>query len=397
MKAYIPYGGYWSTPFCKWQGALAHLHSFEIARLSAEQALAARGLDLAAVDSGVLGLTVPQKGCFYGLPWLAGQLGAGHLAGPTIMQACATGGRIVAHAEAEVGRGAGAVLAIATDRVSNGPHLYYPAPGGPGGTGQSEDWVLGNFERDPYARVSMVQTAENVAARFGLSTEEQHALVLRRFEQYRDALADDRAFQKRYMVSPFTVPAAKGRATTGIDGDQGITETSADRLAQLKPVLPEGTITFGGQTHPADGAAGMLVASEAKAREMSADPGITISIVAFGQAREEPGYMPAAPIPAARQALERAGLSIDDMTVIKSHNPFIVNDLAFARSFGIDPFERMNNFGCSLVWGHPQGPTGLRALIEMIEELVLRGGGHGLFHGCAAGDTALACILKVEG
>lgn len=396
MTSHIPYRGYWTTPFCKWQGALAHVHSFELARLAAEAALSERGIATERIESGVLGLTVPQQGCFYGLPWLAGMLGAEHLAGPTIMQACATGARIVAHADSEVARGAQAVLAIATDRVSNGPHLYYPAPHRPGGTGQSEDWVLGNFERDPHAGLSMVRTAENVAARYGITTEEQHALVLRRFEQYRDALADDRAFQRRYMISPFEVPDPRKRGVmTPIDGDQGITATSAEKLASLKPALEGGTITFGGQTHPADGSAGIIVASQARAAELSTDPGISISIVAFGQAREEPGFMPAAPIPAARQALQRAGLSIGDMTVIKSHNPFIVNDLAFARAFEIDPYERMNNFGCSLVWGHPQGPTGLRAMIEMIEELVARGGGHGLFHGCAAGDTALACILRV--
>lgn len=396
MASHIPYRGYWTTPFCKWQGALAHVHSFELAWLAAQAALDARGIDLGLVESGVLGLTVPQRGCFYGLPWLAGMLGAEHLAGPTIMQACATGGRIVAHADGEVARGAGAVLAIATDRVSNGPHLYYPAPNGPGGTGESEDWVLGNFERDPHAGLSMIRTAENVAQRFGISTQEQHELVLRRYAQYDDALADDRAFQRGFMLLPFDVPDPRRRgATQAVVGDQGITATSAEKLAGLKPALEGGTITFGGQTHPADGAAGIIVASKERAAEMSADPGVSIRIVSFGQAREEPGYMPAAPIPAARQALDRAGLSIGDMTAIKSHNPFIVNDLAFARAFDIDPFELMNNYGCSLVWGHPQGPTGLRAIIEMIEELVAKGGGYGLFHGCAAGDTALACILKV--
>jgi len=80
---------------------------------------------------------------------------------------------------------------------------------------------------------------------------------------------------------------------------------------------------------------------------------------------------------------------------IKSHNPFIVNDIVFARSFGVDVMA-MNNYGCSLVWGHPQGPTGLRAIIELIEELVLRGGGLGLFHGCAAGDTAMSVVISVE-
>ena len=90
-----------------------------------------------------------------------------------------------------------------------------------------------------------------------------------------------------------------------------------------------------------------------------------------------------------------AGVRIGNVDAIKSHNPFALNDLAFAREMGVDVMT-MNNFGCSLIWGHPQGPTGLRGIIELIEELALRGGGVGLFHGCAAGDTAMAVILKVE-
>ena len=104
--------------------------------------------------------------------------------------------------------------------------------------------------------------------------------------------------------------------------------------------------------------------------------------------------MPEAPVPASRQALSRAELSINDIDAIKSHNPFAVNDIVFARSFNIDVMK-LNNFGSSLVWGHPQGPTGLRAIIELIEELVQRGGGRGLFQGCAAGDTGMAVVVEV--
>ena len=82
------------------------------------------------------------------------------------------------------------------------------------------------------------------------------------------------------------------------------------------------------------------------------------------------------------------------MDAIKTHNPFAVNDEVFAQEMGTDAMA-MNNYGCSLIWGHPQGPTGMRSIIELIEELVLRGGGYGLFTGCAAGDTAMAVVLQV--
>lgn len=80
--------------------------------------------------------------------------------------------------------------------------------------------------------------------------------------------------------------------------------------------------------------------------------------------------------------------------MFKSHNPFVVNDIVFSRETGVD-LKRMNNYGCSLVFGHPR-PTGTRLIIELIEELVMRGGGNGLFHGCAAGDTAMSVVISVQ-
>jgi acetyl-CoA acetyltransferase len=146
----IPYGAYWSTPFARWQGALAHLHSVRFAAHVTTQALARRGLAVEAFDYGVLGITVPQRASFYGLPWLAGMIGAPSLAGPTISQACATGARVLRAAASEIIEGAATTaLVVTTDRTSNGPHLYYPAPDGPGGTGEHENWILDNFERDP--------------------------------------------------------------------------------------------------------------------------------------------------------------------------------------------------------------------------------------------------------
>ncbi|WP_425514549.1 hypothetical protein [Georgfuchsia toluolica] len=117
-------------------------------------------------------------------------------------------------------------------------------------------------------------------------------------------------------------------------------------------------------------------------------------LLGFGQARVPLAFMPEATVPAALRALDQAGLSIAKMNAIKTHNPFALNDIIFAKETGGD-IETMNNWGCSLVWGHPQAPMGTRSVIEVIEELVLRGGGYGLFTGCAAGDTAMAVVLHV--
>ncbi|MEM9181837.1 MAG: thiolase family protein [Pseudomonadota bacterium] len=394
-QIYVPYGAYWSTPFSRWQMSLSGIHSFELAAQAARKAAESRKLPLEKLDFGVLGMTVPQQGAFYGLPWLAAEIGAPQLAGPTISQACATSARILAEAAGAVrAEEATASLAIATDRVSNGPHIYYPDPSGMGGAGKQEVWVLDNFKKDPWADCAMVETAENVAAEFKITTAEQNDVLVLRSEQYQQALADDRAFQRRYMVEPIELVDRRGRVRASCSGDEGIRPVERAAIEKLKPALPDGTVTFATQTHPADGAAGMVVTSEQAAADFSQDPAVKIQLVSFGQHRERKAYMPAAPIGASRKALAAAGIGIEQVAAIKSHNPFAVNDIAFARAFEVS-VEQLNNYGCSLIWGHPQGPTGLRAIIELIEELVIVGGGYGLFQGCAAGDTAMAVVIKV--
>ncbi|MCC6249608.1 MAG: thiolase family protein [Rubrivivax sp.] len=392
----IPYGAYWSTPFARWQGALAHLHSVEFAAFVARRELARRGIEPAAFDHGVLGLSVPQKHSFYGVPWLMGLVGAPAVGGPTMMQACATGVRSLLAAAQEVRSGlARASLVVTCDRTSNGPHLYYPNPRGPGGTGAAEDWVMDNFGCDPLGGHSMLATAENVARKHGITTAAQHEVVLRREAQYAEALADDAAFLRRFMTLPFEVPAAGYKKTAAVlAGDEGVSRSTAEGLAALKPVQPGGSVTYGAQTHPADGNAGIVVTTRERARELARDPAIGVRLLGFGSARAELAHMPEAPAPAAAQALAQAGLSIGEVAVVKTHNPFAVNDLVFARLTGVD-VAAMNPYGCSLVWGHPQAPMGTRAIIELIEALAQRGGGRGLFTGCAAGDTAMAVVLEV--
>lgn len=395
-KAEIPYGVYWSTPFTKWQGSFAHLHSVQFAAHVAKAELAKRKIDASVFDHGVLGISVPQKNSFFGLPWLTGMIGAAGVGGPTVSQACATGARSLLTAAQEIESDlASAALVVTCDRTSNGPHVVYPNPAGPGGTAEHENWVLDNFSCDPLGKHSMLQTAENVARKYQVSRAEQEEVVLRRSAQYGDALASDRAFHKRYMTLPFDVPDQKFRKVAGkVEGDEGVVRSTPEGLAKLAPVMPDGTVTFGAQTHPADGNASMVVTTPDKARELSRDPNVRVGLLGFGLARADLTHMPEAPVPAAKRALAQAGLSIRDMDAIKSHNPFAVNDIVFARETGAD-LKTMNNYGCSLVWGHPQAPTGLRAIIELIEELAARGGGRGLFQGCAAGDTAMAVVVEV--
>ncbi len=393
----IPYSCYWSSPFVRWQGSMQHLHAIKFAAYVARRELAKRDIDPESFDAGVFGMSIYQHQSFYGTPWFMGLIGAPQAPGPTVSQVCASGVRALLMGAQEIGSGlAQTVLTATADRCSNGPHTYYPAQSGPGGTGIAEDVVLDSFNCDPLGKHSMLQTAENVAAKYSISSAEQHDVVLQRHAQYEEALADDQSFQRRYMDLPFAIPNPRFRKTVEeIDGDQGVTASTADGLAKLKPIVDGGTVTFGGQTHPADGNAAIVIADRDHARELSANTAVQIRILSVGQSRAELAYMPEAPYGAAHSALQRADLSFDDMDAIKTHNPFAVNDIVFARQANVS-MQAFNNFGCSLIWGHPQAPTAMRSIIELIEELVMRGGGRGLFTGCAAGDSAMALVLAVD-
>jgi len=393
-KTFIPYGAYWSSPFCRWQGALGNANAIQLAAATATRFFEQAPGSAEDLDRLVTGFTVPQKHGFYGSPWVAGMMGIPGITGPTIAQACATSVAVMQVAATEIESGLSSkVLGLTGDRTSNGPHVVYPNPTGFGGKPDAEDWVWDNFNRDPYAKGPMISTAENVAKEAGITKEQQDEVTLLRHEQYQASLADDRAFQKRYM---FPVEIGKGKRAKLIEEDEGIFPTNAEGLAKLGPAMGEGgTVSFGTQTYPADGNAGMVLTSEENAKSFSKDDSITIQVLGFGGARVKKGFMPMAVVPAAQAALDSAGVKLADMKAIKTHNPFAVNDVYFCQQTGIAP-DAVNNYGSPLIFGHPQGPTGMRAVIEMIEELVIAGGGYGLFSGCAAGDTAMGLVLKVS-
>ena len=395
-KAYIPYGGYYSTPFSRWQGSLQNDNAVSLAAATARRwFLEKRHLDPTIIDYLFLGSTVAQNHWFIAHNWAAALLtdDKRFVPGLFVNQCCSTSTTVLNLAAKDIELGVYEVAyGLMADRCSNGPHTIWPDPLGPGGQPDREDWNMDNFGGNPKHRAAMVQTAENVAAEVGITKEECDAVVLRRYEQFQAGRANDRAFQKRYMFAPQVTVSRK--QTKLVEEDEGWTPTTAEGLAKLKPVVPGGCLSFGAQTFPADGNCGIIVTTRERAKELATDPKIEVQIVSYGYARVKPMFMPAAPIPAAEMALSNAGLKVSDMKAVKTHNPFAVNDLAFAKKTGYDVMK-MNNNGSSLIYGHPQGPTGGRAICELIEEMVLLGGGYGLFTGCAAGDAAAALVVKV--
>ena len=392
-KVCIPAGFAWSSPFARWQGTLSEVNSLDLAVDVTRAAFERRGFSAEELTGLVLGWTVPQRDIFYGAPSVAARIGAPGVTGPMVSQACATSVACV-HAAAATTEGddSEVTLVVTTDRTSNGPQVIYPKPSAPGGSPEIENWVQDSFARDPWAGEAMFTTGELVAAEEDITREELDEITAMRYEQYERALDNDREFQKRYMV-PVTIPQRR-KDSIVVDEDSGVFPTTRVGLAKLKPMAEGGVVTFGSQTHPADGTAGLIVTGEEKARELGGVEGV-VKLLATGFARVAKARMPKAPVPAAEMALADAGIPIASVDVIKTHNPFAINDAYFARQMGVQ-VKDVNNYGSSLIFGHPQGPTGARLIAEMIEELRLRGGGMGLFTGCAAGDSGAALVVRVE-
>jgi len=386
MNAAIPLGLAWTSPFAKWGGRLAEVSSLDLAEAVTRRALADRGLDLSQVDELMLGWTVPQRDIFYGAPSLASRLGAPHLSGPMLSQACATSVALLRAAAGSVLAGsAETVLAVAADRTSNGPLLVYPQPSATGGAPATEHWVLDSFARDPQTGQSMLATAEAVATEETVTRDQIDDVTALRHQQYASTGGAGE------HVVPVVIPGRRGDLV--LDTDEGVRVSTREELGALRSAAKDGLHTYGSQTHPADGAAGAVVTTVERARELSGGQGV-VELLGFGTSRVDPARMPKAPVPAAQRALKAAGLEIDVIDLVATHNPFAVNDVYFSNQTGF-PLDRMNTRGCSLVFGHPQSPTGLRSIAELITSLRERGGGTGLFTGCAAGDNGAAVVLRL--
>ncbi|MSO26502.1 MAG: thiolase family protein [Candidatus Nanopelagicales bacterium] len=384
-ETYIDLRESWTSPFVRWQGELQSVNSLDLAAIVTARALEHRAIDPADFDEVILGWTVPQRQGFYGAPTLAARIGAPTTSGPMISQACATS--VACLVAAGANNESRAALVVTTDRTSNGPLLIYPQPSATGGAPEQETWVLDNFARDPWGGSSMAEAADAVAHEEAISREEIDDVTILRHEQYALALDDDRAFHRRYMVeAAFT----DRRGDHRVSADAGIYALDPGRTRALVASVDGGVVTRDTQTHPADGCAGVVVRHGVPSR------GPTIRILAAGFSRVQRARMPRAVVPAALCALSAAALNIQDMNQVNTHNPFAVSDAYFSRETGFSS-EAMNCFGSPLVYGHPQAPTGMRAVIELAHSLAQRGGGLGLFTGCAAGDTAGALVIEVTG
>ncbi len=394
-KAFIPYGGYYSTPFIRWNGSIKHENSVKLGAATARRWFVDRQIDPTVLDFVYYGITTAQPGSFQAHIYTSAVILDRKKEVPALQlnQICLTGATAMSLAakDLELG-GIRAGLAFGTDRISSTPLLI--CPDSVTGAFSMENIVLDNFKGDPSpgAGIPMIQTAEEVAKEDGITREECDETAALRYLQYKDALKDGRAFQKRYM---FPIESHLKKKVTMIDQDEGVRDTDLATLRSLQSAEEGGVITYATQTHPADGNAAVLVTDRDTAAELSRDRAVTVQFLAYDVIRGPAGRMSGVPAMAVRKLLADTGVKADQLRHVKTHNPFIVNDIRLSKWNGI-PQERINNYGCSLVYGHPQAPTALRAIIELIEALALDGGGLGLYAGCAGGDLGGAMLLKVD-
>ncbi len=388
-RARIPYGTWGSSYFPAWQlSPLAEVNIGQFAGEAMNRILGKRKIPKSQLEYLVIGSTIPWHWKFWNAPLVASCLGY-RLPGFHMEQACATGLQATVLAASEVQNGAYDVVGTLTfDRTSDSPVGVFPERRAYERTYALSD-VWDNFGFDPATGEAMITTAGIAARKHKIDRKEVDELTFYRYQQYFEA--QNSGFLDRILF-PFEILNLQGRVMGKVDSDAGIRQVTLSALQEMREL--DTCVTGGTQTHASDGMSTLLVTTEAKARELSTRPEIDIHFVAKVEVRVHPSLMPEAPAAAVQKILKRTGLTMDDMAVVKNHNPFAVNDAIFAKVLNYD-WHKMNTTGCSLVWGHPQGPTLTRIIIESLEEAVDLGGGYVMVFGCAAGDVGIAAILKV--
>jgi 3-oxoadipyl-CoA thiolase len=386
------------TPFGRYAGALSSCRPDDLAARVIEQATARSGADPGSVSEVIFGAT-NQAGEDNRNVARMGLLLAGlpvEVSGVTVNRLCASGLEAVSQAARAIRVGEGdLVVAGGVESMSRAPMVgLKPERGFPrGGMGLADTTIGWRFVNprmeELHGTDSMGQTAENVAERYGVSREDQDAFAL---ESHARATAAAEAGRFDDEIVTVDAPQPKGEPIT-VHADEGPRpDTSLERLARLKPLFREGgSVTAGNASPVNDGAAAVVVTSEERARELGREP--LARVVATGAAGVEPSYMGIGPVPATRLALQRAGLTIEDIDLVELNEAFASQALASARELGVAP-ERLNVNGGAIALGHPLGASGARLIGTLAWEMRRRGARYGLATMCIGVGQGLATVIE---
>ncbi|MDY4295656.1 MULTISPECIES: 3-oxoadipyl-CoA thiolase [unclassified Xanthomonas] len=389
------------TPIGRYGGALAGVRADDLGAVPLQALLARQPqLDPAQLDDVYLGcanqagednrnvarMSLLLAGLPFGVP------------GSTVNRLCGSGLDAIGTVARGIRAGElGLAIAGGVESMSRAPWVMGKADSAFARNQQLEDTTMGWRFVNPklqqlYGVELMGETAENVAARYGISREDQDAFALR--SQQRTAAAQAAGFFDGEIV-PVTAPGRRRGETIEVGVDEHPrADTTLEALARLKPIFRQpGTVTAGNASGINDGAAALLLASDAQVQALGLTP--RARVLGFASAGVEPAYMGIGPVPATRKLLARLGLSIGDFDAIELNEAFAAQGLACLRELGVaDDAAHVNANGGAIALGHPLGMSGARLALTLLRQLEASGGRRGLATMCIGVGQGVALAIE---
>ena len=379
------------TAMGEYVGVLKDVSAIDLGAVAARGAFEATGVTAEEIDHTVIGNALQTSGdAIYGarhvalkagVPFDRPALTVNRLCGSGI-QSIVSGAQMIQLDEAQT------CLVGGMESMSQAPHVIRGARSGFAlGQGKLEDSLMVAL-LDTYCNTPMAGTAENLARKFEVSREEQDNYALRSQQESKRAL--DAGYFADEIV-PVEVKTRKGTVQVDRD-DHPRPETTLEVLAKLKPAFAkDGFVTAGNASGIVDGAAALVIAGEEFVKQRDLKP--MGRIVSWAYAGVEPEIMGIGPVPATRAALEKAGLSLNQMDLVEVNEAFAAQYLAVEKELGLDR-ARTNVNGGAIALGHPLGATGTRLVLTLLHELQRRGGRYGLATACIGGGQGIAIIVE---
>ncbi|HYE14319.1 MAG TPA: acetyl-CoA C-acetyltransferase [Pyrinomonadaceae bacterium] len=379
------------TPMCQYVGALKDVKAIDLAATAARGALEATGLAPEDVDHTVVGNALQTSGdAIYGARHVALKAGVpADRPALTVNRLCGSGIQSVVSGAHMILLGeARTALVGGMESMSMAPHVIYGARSGFGlGQGKLEDSLMVAL-LDTYCNTTMAGTAENLARRYEISREEQDEYALRSQQEAKRA-QDAGVFAEE--IVPVEVKTRKGLKLVEAD-DHLRPETTLEVLAKLPTAFStDGFVTAGNASGIVDGAAMLTIAGSDFVSERGVKP--LGRIVSWAYAGVEPDVMGIGPVPAVRKALEKAGLTLEQIDLVEVNEAFACQYLAVEKELGLDR-SKTNVNGGAIALGHPLGASGTRLILTALMELRRRGGRYGLASACIGGGQGIAIIFE---
>jgi len=387
------------TPFGRYGGALKDARPDDLAAHVVRQLVERTGIEPSTIDDVILGAANQAGEDNRNVGRMAALLGGLpiEVPGQTVNRLCGSGLQAIVGAAHAITSGDGEVfVAGGVESMTRAPFVMAkPSAAFPRGEQTMFDTTLGwRFTNprlaDAYYPYSMGETAENVVERCGVSRADQDAFALTSHQRWAEAQAAG-----RFADEVVTIDVPDGKSTRTVDTDEHPRpDTTLESLAALKPAFKRdasGSVTAGNSSGINDGAAAVLVMSQARARELGMRP--IARMISSAVAGVDPATMGLGPIPATRKALDRAGLAVDDLDLVELNEAFAAQALPVMRELGLDP-EATNVNGGAIAIGHPLGASGARLTATLVHEMRRRGARYGLATMCIGVGQGIAAVFE---